>query len=90
MSPPMEKKGRKAARQPSAVGAFTIPDFCRAHGAISEAFFHKLVREGRGPKLMRVGTRVMVSVESAERWRRAREREATTTVRDTATETAAA
>ena len=51
------------------IGAYSIEQFCAAHGGISEAFFHKLVSEGRGPKLMKVGTRTLVSVEAAAAWR---------------------
>jgi hypothetical protein len=53
------------------IGAYSIEQFCAAHGGISEAFFHKLVSEGRGPKLMKVGGRTLVSVEAAREWRRA-------------------
>jgi hypothetical protein len=58
------------------VGAFSVPDFCRLHGGMSEAFFFKLTSEGHGPKLMKVGARTMISVEAAAAWRREREREA--------------
>ena len=65
---------RPQARAPPAspgaeIRAYSIPEFCRTHGGISEAFFHKLVSEGRGPKLMKVGTRTLVSVEAAAAWR---------------------
>ena len=60
------------------IGAYSIEQFCAAHGGISEAFFHKLVKEGRGPKLMKVGSRTMISTESAKAWREAQEREAET------------
>ena len=53
------------------IGAFSIAQFCEAHGGISAAFFHKLVSEGRGPKLMKVGARTLISVEAAAAWRRA-------------------
>ena len=65
---------RPQARAPPAplgaeIRAYSIPEFCRTHGGISEAFFHKLVSEGRGPKLMKVGTRTLVSVEADAAWR---------------------
>jgi len=50
------------------IGAYSIEQFCAAHGGISEAFFHKLVSEGRGPKLMKVGARTLISVEAAAAW----------------------
>jgi hypothetical protein len=54
--------------------AYDIVGFCRAH-SISESFFYKLVDQGRGPRLMRVGRRVLVSAESAAAWRAAMEEE---------------
>jgi len=67
-------RDRPQARAPPAspgaeVRAYSIPEFCRVHGGISEAFFHKLVSEGRGPKLMKVGARTLISVEAAAAWR---------------------
>jgi hypothetical protein len=59
---------------PTAV--FSIASFCAAHG-ISEAFYFKLREQGQGPREMRVGRRVLISFESAARWRI--EREAATT-----------
>jgi len=55
------------------IRAYSIPAFCRAHGDISEAFFHKLVSEGRGPRLMKIGARTLISIEAAAEWRRAQE-----------------
>src|SRR5262245_42350504 len=76
---PKQRRGRKC--QPRAppkqhtdvLGAYSIPDFCRAHGGISEAYFHALVKEGLGPTLMKVGNRTLISVEAAARWRAERE-----------------
>jgi hypothetical protein len=45
---------------------------------MSEAFFHKLVALGLGPRIMRVGGRTMISIEAAAEWRRARETQETT------------
>lgn len=47
----------------------SVSDFCRAHG-ISRALFYKLLREGRGPRVMKVGRRTLISCEAAEQWRR--------------------
>jgi hypothetical protein len=51
-----------------ASAVYSIRAFIRAHG-ISYGMFYKLVREGKGPKLMKVGTRRLISVEEAARWR---------------------
>jgi hypothetical protein len=47
---------------------YTIRQFIKAH-SVSYGTFYKMCREGKGPKLMRVGTRRMISVEEAARWR---------------------
>ena len=52
--------------------AFTIDEFCRAHG-FSRAHYFNLQKQGTGPRVMRVGSRVLVSREAAAEWRRARE-----------------
>jgi predicted DNA-binding transcriptional regulator AlpA len=49
--------------------AFSVDEFCAAHG-ISRAMFYKLCGEGKGPRLMAVGTRKLVSLEAAADWRR--------------------
>jgi hypothetical protein len=52
--------------------ALTIKDFCKAFN-ISQGFYYKLRRQGLGPREMRLGTRTMISLEAADRWRKARE-----------------
>ncbi|NEX61731.1 hypothetical protein [Noviherbaspirillum galbum] len=49
--------------------AFTVAEFCYEHGNISRSFFHKLVNEGKGPRLMKVGRRTLISTEAAADWR---------------------
>jgi hypothetical protein len=51
------------------VCAFSIKEFCRAHGGMSQAFFHALVAKGKGPRLMKVGARTFITVEAAAAWR---------------------
>jgi hypothetical protein len=73
------RKSQQARAPPGGeIGAYSIAGFCAAHGGISPAFFHKLVSEGRGPKLMKVGARTLISIEAAAEWRRARETQETT------------
>ena len=48
--------------------AISIPEFCVRNG-ISAALFFKLAREGRGPRVMRVGRRTLVTKEAAAAWR---------------------
>lgn len=49
--------------------SYTIPAFCADHGNISKSFFHKLVNEGNGPRLMKIGRRTLISAEAAADWR---------------------
>ncbi len=48
---------------------YSVADFCREH-SISRAFFYKLLLEGCGPRVMKVGRRTLISREAAEEWRR--------------------
>ena len=49
--------------------AFSVDEFCKGH-RISRAWFYELVAAGQGPRLMRIGRRTLISVESAAEWRR--------------------
>lgn len=51
---------------------FTIAQFC-ARNAISPFIFHKLKREGRGPKEMSGVGGVRISIEAERQWRKDRE-----------------
>lgn len=57
------------------VEAFSIGQFCEAHG-FSKAHYFNMKRDGKGPREMRAGTRVLISREAAADWRREREAEA--------------
>jgi hypothetical protein len=63
--------------------AFNIPELCEA-ARISEGFYFKLKREGRGPREMKMGARTLVSVDAAKRWLRAFERETATATAEAA------
>lgn len=56
---------------------YTITQFCAAHGNISKSFFHKLINGGRGPKIMKLGSRTLISAEAAAEWRAAMEAHST-------------
>ena len=56
-----------SAQRPARL-AFSVDEFCAAHD-LSRASFYLLLKAGRGPRLMRVGRRVLVSAESASEWR---------------------
>ena len=53
-----------------AVRAYTIPQFCKAHGDFSRTHYYALKREGNGPIEMKVGARRLISFEAAEEWRK--------------------
>jgi len=53
----------------SAKKASSVDEFCAAHG-ISRAMFYKILKEGTGPRVMRVGSRMLVSEEASADWRR--------------------
>ncbi len=55
------------------LAAFSVFGFCLAHG-LSRSLFYRLLRSGAGPRIMKCGRRTLISVEAAQRWRRARER----------------
>lgn len=54
--------------------ASTVPQFCDEHN-ISRTHFYALLKEGKGPRLMRVGRRTLISLEAAADWRRRMESE---------------
>jgi len=70
--------GRKITRQARAPpllerAAYTIREFCDAH-RISKSTYYNLRKQGLGPDEARVRDRVIITMEAAARWRRARER----------------
>lgn len=48
---------------------FSIREFCDAH-RISRSRFYEMIEANQAPTLMRVGHRVLISVEAAAEWRR--------------------
>lgn len=52
-----------------ALGALSVKQFCQSYG-ISRTTFYALVKDGRGPALMRPGGRTLISRKAAEAWER--------------------
>ena len=52
--------------------AYTIAEFCEAY-RISRSMLYKLFAEGTGPRLIKIGTKNLISAEAAADWRRERE-----------------
>ena len=50
--------------------AYTIAEFCAEH-RVSRTHLYMMVKAGKGPRLMKLGRRVLISVEAAADWRRA-------------------
>ena len=48
---------------------YTVPQFLSSHN-VSRTHFYALVKEGKGPRLMKVGRRTLVSAEAAADWRK--------------------
>jgi predicted DNA-binding transcriptional regulator AlpA len=53
---------------------FSVPAFLAEHG-ISRSLFYRLLKEGRGPRITKIGERTLVSAEAAAEWRSRMERE---------------
>lgn len=54
---------------------FTVEEFCAEHGGITKPFFYQLLKRGKGPRLMKVGRRTLITAEAAADWRKQMERE---------------
>jgi hypothetical protein len=54
---------------------FTIDEFCRSH-RVGRGTYYRLRKQGLGPKEFRIASKVLISRESAQRWRAARDAEA--------------
>lgn len=52
--------------------AMTVDEFCQSH-RISRGTFYNLLKDGRGPAVMKVGHGTRISEEAAAAWRRAME-----------------
>lgn len=65
---------RKRSKQRKPGDAHTIPSFCESN-AISESYYYALKRAGRGPREIKLGRRTLISPESEQAWRAAREAE---------------
>lgn len=51
------------------IQAYDIDSFCEAHG-ISRPFFYKLLKNGLGPKTVKLGTKTLITAGAAAQWRR--------------------
>lgn len=49
--------------------ALSVADFCALH-SITKPTFYEMIKRGLGPRIMKVGTRTLISIEAAAEWRR--------------------
>lgn len=55
----------------------SVDGFCARWG-FSRGHFYNMLREGRGPRTMKVGSRTLISPEAEDEWRRRVEAETAT------------
>lgn len=55
--------------------AYSIQEFCAAHGGIARTAFYEMMKNGHGPRTFKVGRRTLISLEAAADWRRSMEAE---------------
>lgn len=48
-------------------GAMTVDQLCK-RVQMSRSFFYDLLKQGRGPKVTRIGTKVLITNEAASKW----------------------
>lgn len=48
--------------------AFSVSEFCEIH-SVSRSLFYKLLNQGNGPRLSKVGNRTLITAEDAAAWR---------------------
>ena len=48
--------------------AFTVAQFCAAHGNMSRTLFYELLKQGRGPVTFKLGRKTLVSSHAAADW----------------------
>lgn len=60
-------------QQPPAFGqvksTYTIAQFCEAH-CIGRTHLYHVIKAGKGPRLIKLGRRTLISAEAAADWRR--------------------
>jgi len=52
----------------------SVPSFCADNG-LSRSLFYRLLKDGRGPRVTKIGRRSLISGQAAAEWRSRMERE---------------
>ena len=68
--------------------AYTIPQFCDGFN-VSRTHFYELLKQGKGPRLMKVGRRTLISAQAAADWCKRMEEETALLSADACTEAVA-
>jgi hypothetical protein len=53
--------------------AFSVDEFCQRNGNFSRGTFYNLRKQGKGPRVMKVGNRTIITPEAEADWRRSME-----------------
>ncbi len=53
---------------------YSLAEFCAAH-RISRSLLYQLLKQDQGPRITKIGNRVLISRRAAEEWRERVERE---------------
>lgn len=64
----------RALQASDTADCYTVKEFCARH-RIGLSTYYRIRADGRGPDEFRVGTKVLITKESAARWRAARDAE---------------
>lgn len=54
--------------------AYSVDEFCKGHGLGRATFYQLLKDRERAPRIIKLGTRTLISAESAAEWRARMER----------------
>lgn len=65
---PRNRHERRKLASSTGAAVFTVDEWC-ARYKFGRSFFYKLLREGRGPRIMKLGSRTLITVESDDEWR---------------------
>jgi predicted DNA-binding transcriptional regulator AlpA len=68
----MARSSQQQKQKASPRLALTIDEFCKAFG-ISRSLYYILRRQGLGPREMRFGSHIVISMEAADQWRQEHE-----------------
>ncbi len=52
--------------------AKSVSEFCQNNN-ISQSFFYKLLKQGKAPRIMKIGNRTIITAEAENEWRKAME-----------------